>query len=319
MKTIPLAIAAFLCGAALFGVPAPFQNVSAKPAAVATDERREADAKAIRAHIESIFQAFIDGDVDAIRATHSEDWRGLLDSRETPIKGIDEYMRANGIEWPPKPGTGRKVSYYPPGTTYRISDFDLHFYGPDFAVASLNGEFNRNEAGKTVTLRRFRVMDVYARRDGKWIQTASHTTVDQRWLMARMTRPTELSPEARKELLSAREAVWRAFFTNDRATLEKLVPEDLIAMDQGNGPWSDRASVLADSRAFVQAGGKLVKLEFPKTEIQVYGDTAIIYTTFRVETEIKGQAGVQQGRGTEMFVRREVGWVNVGWHLDANH
>lgn len=319
MKTISIAIAAFLCGAALFAASAPFQNVSAKPVASVTADGREADAKAIRTHIESIFQAFIDGDVDAIRATHSEDWRGLLDSRETPIKGIDEYMQANGIDWPRQPGAPRKLFYYPPGTTYRISDFDLHFYGPDFAVASLNGEFNRNEAGKTVTLRRFRVMDVYVRRNGKWIQAASHTTVDARWRTAQMTAPATLSPEARKELLAAREAVWRAFFTDDRATLEKLVPEDLIAIEQGGGPWSNRASALADSRAFAQAGGKLVKLEFPKTEMQVYGNTAIIYTTFRVETERKGQTTVSEGRGTEMFVQREAGWVNVGWHLDSVH
>ncbi len=319
MKTIPLAIAAFLCGAALFGAPNPFQKVSAKPVAVAADERREADAKAIRAHIESIFQAFIDGDVDTIRATHDANWRGLLDSRDAPIKGIDDYMRANGIDWPLKPGAARKVSYYPPGTTYRIGDFDLVFHGPDVAVATLIGEFNRNEAGKPVTLRRFRVLDVYARGNDGWNQAASHTTVDQRWRMAQMIVPSKLSPEAKQELLTAREAVWRAFFTNDRATLEKLVPDDLIAMNQGNGPWRDRATVLADSREFAQAGGKLVKLEFPKTEIQVYGNTAIIYTTFRVETEFNGQIQVQQGRGTEMFVQREAGWVNVGWHLDSNH
>jgi hypothetical protein len=44
--------------------------------AAATLDDRAADAAAIRAHIESIFQAFIDGDVDRIYATHSEDWRG---------------------------------------------------------------------------------------------------------------------------------------------------------------------------------------------------------------------------------------------------
>jgi len=55
-------------------------------------DNREADANAIRAHIESIFQAFIDGDIDKIYATHSEDWRGFLDGSRVPIKGIDEYM-----------------------------------------------------------------------------------------------------------------------------------------------------------------------------------------------------------------------------------
>jgi Domain of unknown function (DUF4440) len=319
MKTIPVAILAFMCGGLLFGLSAPVQKADAKTASPVVSNQRESDAKAIRAHIERIFQAFIDGDVDTIRATHADNWRGLLESRDAPIKGINEYMRANGIEWPPKPGVSRKVSYYPPGTTYRIRDFDLVFHGPDVAVASLIGDFERTEAGTTVTLRRFRVLDVYVREQEGWNQAASHTAVDGRWRMVQMTVPARLSPEARQDLLNAREAVWRAFFTNDRAVLEKLVPDDLIAMNQGNGPWRDRATVLADSREFARAGGKLVKLEFPKTEIQVYGSTAIIYTTFRVETEFNGHIQVQQGRGTEMFVQREAGWVNVGWHLDSNH
>jgi hypothetical protein len=65
-----------------------------------TQDKRAADAASIRAHIESIFQAFLDGDVEKIYATHSEDWRGFLDGSRVPIKGVDEYMRANGIEWP---------------------------------------------------------------------------------------------------------------------------------------------------------------------------------------------------------------------------
>src|SRR5215510_13817311 len=65
---------------------------------------RAADAAAIRAHIESICQAFVDWDVDKIYATHTEDWRGFLEGTPLPIKGIDEYMRANGIDWPKDKG-----------------------------------------------------------------------------------------------------------------------------------------------------------------------------------------------------------------------
>src|SRR5215203_2018252 len=121
---------------------------------------RAADAAAIRAHIESIFQAFIDGDQDKIFATHSEDWRGLLEGWSTPIKGIDEYMRVNGIEWP-RPANAPEMSrYYPPGTTYKIGDFDVHFYSPELAVVNFNGEFQRKDGDTAVTLRRFRIMDV---------------------------------------------------------------------------------------------------------------------------------------------------------------
>ena len=141
---------------------------------VAQQSDRSADAAAISSHIESIFQAFIDGDQDKIFATHTEDWRGFLDGYQTPIKGIDEYMRANGIEWPRPANAPKTTPFLPPGTTYKVSDFDVYFYGPELAVASFFGEFQQ----KGVTLRRFRIMDVYAKRKGSWIQAASHTVID---------------------------------------------------------------------------------------------------------------------------------------------
>jgi len=90
----------FILGAALFAGARHVAGPIAKAVTVETREDRAADAAAIRAHIESIFQAFIDGDVEKIHATHSDDWRGFLEGSDVPIKGIDEYMRANGIEWP---------------------------------------------------------------------------------------------------------------------------------------------------------------------------------------------------------------------------
>jgi hypothetical protein len=281
--------------------------------AASLNDDRAADAAAIRAHIESIFQAFIDGDQDKIFATHSEDWRGLLEGTSTPIKGIDEYMRANGIEWP-RPANAPKVRrYYPPGTTYKIGDFDVHFYGPELAVASLKGEFQLKE----VTLRRFRIMDVYAKRKGSWIQVASHTVVDPEWRAEQMSRPMNVSPELRQHILAGREAVWKAWFTNDRAALEKLIPEEVISIDANEEGWSNRAKIFEGAKRFVDAGSKLLRLEFPKTEMQVYGHAVIIYTTYLFETEVGGQRSTASGRATEMFVWRGDQLVNVGWHMDA--
>lgn len=282
---------------------------------VASTDEREKDAAAIRAHIESIFQAFIDGDIEKIFATHSEDWRGLLDGSSTPIKGIDDYMRANGIEWPRPANAPKFTPYFPKGTTYKMFDFDVHFYSPELAVANFLGEFQRQDGNTTVTLRRFRIMDVYAKRKGSWIQVASHTVVDPEWRAQQMSRPMNLTPEIRQHILTAREAVWKAWFSNDRAALERLIPEETIAIDQEG--WSDRAAIFAGAKRFADSGGKLVKLEFPKTEIQVYGNTVIVYTTYLFETEVKGQRSTASGRATEMFVRRGDELVNVGWHMDS--
>ena len=288
-------------------------SIGAFASATSGETDRAADAAAIRAHIESIFQAFIDGDEQKIFATHSADWRGFLEGSRTPIKGIDDYMRANGIDWPKPANAPKSQPYYPAGTTYKIGDFDVQFYSSELAVASLFGEFQRN----SITLRRFRIMDVYAKRNGGWIQVASHTVVDPEWRAEQTSKPMTIGPEIRQRILTAREAVWKAWFANDRAALEKLIPEEVIAINNGSEEWSDRAAVLDGAKRFAESGGKLVKLEFPKTEIQVYGNTVLVYTTYVYEIDMNGKRTTAKGRATEMFVRRGDELVNVGWHMDS--
>src|SRR5262249_7109555 len=96
----------------------------------ANAQERPADAAAIRAHIVSIVQSFIDGNEDKIFATHSEAVRAFLEGSRTPINGIDEFMRANGIDWPRTANAPKSQPYFPAGTTYQMSDFNVHFYGP---------------------------------------------------------------------------------------------------------------------------------------------------------------------------------------------
>jgi len=277
-------------------------------------ENRSADAAAIRAHIESIFHAFIDWDVDKIYATHSEDWRGFLEGSHVPIKGINEYMRANGIDWPKDKGSKPSPN---PARSYQLKDFDVIFYGPELAVASFIGEFAKKSGTVAVTTNRLHIMDVYAKRNGNWIQVASHTVVDPAWRSEQTSIPLIVSPEMRQRILSAREAVWKAYFANDRAALEKLIPEEAIAIEDGSEEWSNRAAILAGAQRFGDSGAKLVKLEFPKTELQVYGNTVIVYTAYVYEIDANGKHETRSGRGTEIFVYRNGALVNTGWHLDA--
>ncbi|HET7112593.1 MAG TPA: nuclear transport factor 2 family protein [Pyrinomonadaceae bacterium] len=299
MKLILLSIASFALGAVCF--------------AGVTEQDRAADAAAIRAHIGSIFQAFIDGNEQKIFDTHSEDWRGLLEGTPTPIKGIGEYMRANGIDWPKPANAPKSEPYYPPGTGYKMNDFDVHFYNPELAVANFIGEFVNKEGE---TLRRFRIMDIYAKRKGNWIQVASHTAIDPAWRDQQTSMPRNITPDIRQRILAKRDAVWKAWFANDRPVLEKMIPAEAIAINSGSQDWSDRAAILAGAKAFADSGSKLVRLEFPKTEIQAYGNTIIVYTSYIYETDDKGKRTTVNGRGTEIFVRRGDELVNVGWHLD---
>jgi hypothetical protein len=127
--------------------------------------------------------------------------------------------------------------------------------------------------------------------------------------------PGAASPAERAALLEAREKVWRAWFANDRAALREILPPETVAGDSGEPGWLDRDKVLASSEKFAAGGSKLIDLQFPATQIQCYGDVAVLYTTFRFETETKGKRSVAAGKGTETFVKRGGRWLNSGWLL----
>ena len=128
---------------------------------------------------------------------------------------------------------------------------------------------------------------------------------------------SNVDERTRAELFAARDKVWRAYFANDTATLGWMIPEHMVAIGWGPGPWSDRNEVLAGSRAFAAGGGKLLRLEFPRSEIQLFGDVALVYSFFTVETQQGERRQAVNGRATEVFVRRGGRWINPAWHLDS--
>lgn len=201
---------------------------------------------------------------------------------------------------------------------YRFEDFDLLFYG-DVGLVSYIADVDiaTGESPPGTYKTKYRSIDVYARRDGHWTQVASHLNTHPDILESRGQEPQEISAAAREEILERREEVWRAFFANDRARLDELVPEDTVAINAGEEAWHDRASVLAGAADFAASGARLVRLEFPRTEIRVYGDIVVLYTSYSYELETGGSRETHSGRGTEIFVNRKGKLVNVGWHLDS--
>lgn len=120
----------------------------------------------------------------------------------------------------------------------------------------------------------------------------------------------------KREVLAAREAAWRASFTNDTVAFKRVVP-DLVALGWDGGPWEDRPQAMAAMGEFAKTGVTLTGLAFPRNVFQKYGDVVILYTSFRlVLKSATGQAEETTGRGTEIFVRRNGRWVHTGWHLD---
>ena len=274
--------------------------------AASAQDDRAADRTAIKAHIESIFQAFINKDNAALRATHAENWLGYLEGWPTAIKGIDAYMEGNTQD--PKSAYGMK--------SYKFREFDLIFKG-DAAFVCFVADVDSNRPNGP-SHRVLSICDFYTKNDGKWIQSGSYTAAHQETVEAQLASLRLLGDQMKKRLLDAREAVWRAYFAGDRATLEKLIPDETIAIDPGGDPnWSGRQRILDSSTEFAKSGGKLVKLEFPKTEIQMYGMTAVVYSIYSYELEVGGKRNTNTGRVTEVFVLRNGQWVNPGWHMDS--
>ena len=267
---------------------------------------RAADREAIRAHIDSIFQAFIKKDLAALRATHAENWLGYLEGSRTMIKGVDGYMDWNQVD--PKSGYGMK--------SYKMREFDMIFKG-DAAFVCFVPEIDSNTPNG-IFHRALRICDFYTKDNGQWIQSGSDTALHAESLEEQLTGPRPLGDQMKKRLLDAREAVWRAYFAGDRAMLEKLIPAETVTIESGEGnTWSNRQTILDGSAQFAKGGGKLVKLEFPRTEIQLYGFTAIVYSDYAYELEVGGQHTNRSGRVTEVFVNRNGQWVNPGWHMDS--
>jgi hypothetical protein len=128
---------------------------------------------------------------------------------------------------------------------------------------------------------------------------------------------TTLDAKSKADLLATRELAWRAWFAGDDKTLEAMLPTEFIGVGWGEGSWSTKAQSIAGSQEFAKNGGKLTTLEFPKTEIQSYGDVAFVYSTYKVTFMASGQPVVQEGRATEVFVRKNGKWLHPGWHLDS--
>jgi ketosteroid isomerase-like protein len=299
LKTFVFSLFSFVLGATLFA------NLTTQISIANSQGDRAADRNAIQAHIDSIFQAFIKKDAAALQATHAGNWLGYLEGSRTVIKGIDGYMEWNQVD--PKSPYGMK--------SYKFREFNAIFKG-DAAFACFIADVESNWPGAPPH-RALRICDFYTKDKGSWIQSGSDTALHQESLEEQLASPKQIDDQVKQRLLDAREAVWRAWFSGDRATLDKLIPAESIAIEAGDNNWSNRQKILDGSVDFAKGGGKLVKLEFPKTEIQMYGAAAVVYSNYSYELEQGGQRINQSGRVTEVFVLRNGQWVNPGWHLDS--
>jgi hypothetical protein len=287
------------------GIVLAAATASAQPAQTSG---REQDVAAIRAHIESIFAAFIDKDRDKLAATHGRDWRGYLTGSRTVIKGRDGYMRAAVGTGPMGPKGQGMVGY-------KILEYDTVFYG-DVAVVNFVAE-THHMAGTTPRTATLTLMDIYAKEDGAWIQVASQTSNHPAFQEQRLSAFTPLTEAEKGPVLAAREAVWRAWYSGDTKALATLLPPELITLHSGSDDFGTYDSIVGAAERFAKSGAKLTRIVFPRTEFQRYGNTIVLYTTYELETMRDGKAQIERGKATEVFVFRNGRWLNTGWQLDS--
>ncbi len=136
------------------------------------------------------------------------------------IHGVDGYMDYSGY-FDPKGEYGM--------TGYQMGEFDMIFHGDSAFVAFVADVESKTPAGPSH--RRLRITDFYTKQNGEWIQTGSDTDLHPDSIAEQYQTLRTLSSDEKKDLLDARQAVWKAFFAGDTATLEKLLPEELLTLE----------------------------------------------------------------------------------------
>ena len=196
---------------------------------------------------------------------------------------------------------------------YRISDFDVVFYG-DTAVASFVLDVDAVRGSEKVA-QKLTILDVFHKEPERWVQVASNTSYHADEFVRRGSESRSIDDAEKRDVLAAREAVWRAWFAGDTRQLTSLLPPELITIEPSSATFGNLESNLQGSRHFAAGGGKLTRLVFPTTEFQAYGDTIILYTTYEMDLLVDGKTRRERGAATEVFVRQNGRWVNTGWQL----
>ncbi len=116
----------------------------------------------IRAHVESLFEAFLSGDRHTLRSGRLSHWKGFQIRSTALISGIDEYM----FELEKALGTLRVERY-------EFLDFEIDVLGDVALVFYVARDWLTPGEGRPETVL-LRALDVCRRADGRWTQAASN-------------------------------------------------------------------------------------------------------------------------------------------------
>lgn len=125
----------------------------------------EVDRQRIRAHIDSIFKAFINQDRKTIADTHLVDFcgftvrsRSTITSREQYLQEVDSLL--NFQHW----------------KFYELNEFHITFHG-DTAIVTYIARISGKDPQERYFETKLRVMDIYCRREEDWGLAASSVSL----------------------------------------------------------------------------------------------------------------------------------------------
>jgi ketosteroid isomerase-like protein len=122
---------------------------------------------------------------------------------------------------------------------------------------------------------------------------------------------------AMTELEEIRMKVWVDWFSGDTAALRRVLAPELVAIGPDSPHWQSLDETLAASLWFKESGGRLLEITFDSTEVQRYGDVAVMFSHYAMRISRSGAVSTRKGKVTEVFVRRRGRWVHTSWHIDA--
>lgn len=135
-------------------------------------------------------------------------------------------------------------------------------------------------------------------------------------IASRLAGAQSISPTLEKQILAARDTVWRAWFANDTAVLRRVLPPAAAAAEgSGTTRWTDRSAIMTGARQFASSGQRLESVDFSNTHISLAGDVAVVTSNYRLVMRAPKGVDTSRGRATEVFVRNGSSWVNPFWHL----
>ncbi len=123
------------------------------------------DRDMILEHIDSIFQAYIRRDRDAIRRLHTDDWIGFQGPSTTIERGIDAHMK----------NADASLEHFR-GTGYEILDSEVQIFG-DLALVFDVARYDYRDMDDKEGSIPLRSIDIYRRDKGEWNQAGSHISV----------------------------------------------------------------------------------------------------------------------------------------------